>query len=59
MACGCKKKNTQSEPTQGATTTTEGTPTSTTEQTQPTQPTQEEVVQISVQLREMIEKKIL
>ena len=55
MACGCKKKNTQSEPTQG-TTTTEGAPTSTTE---PTQPTQEEVVQISVQLREMIEKKTL
>jgi hypothetical protein len=55
MACGCKKKNTQSEPTQG--TTNEGIPPAPT--TEQTQPTQEEVVQISVQLREMIEKKTL
>jgi len=54
MACGCKKKNTQSETTQG--TPTEGTAAPTTEQTQPTQ---DEVVQISTQLREMIEKKTL
>lgn len=52
MACGCKKKNT--EPTQPTQTATQPT-------TQPADQTatQDQVVQVAVQLREMIEKKEL
>lgn len=57
MGCGCKKKNNQTtEPT-----TEQPTAPDSTQSTQtPTQtPTQEQVIQVAVTLREMIEKKEL
>lgn len=57
MGCGCKKKNneTTQQPADGQAVTT----TQQTEQTQQDQQTQEQVIQVAVALREMIENKEL
>ena len=59
MGCGCKKKNNDPvQPAQGQTVTTNEA-TTTTQTDQPQQPTQDQVIQVAVTLREMIENKLL